>query len=123
MTRRERLNAKQREDLWDAEAAKAVEQERGEYPICKLCDLPITPGSLWHANHQAHKPRWLGGNIDGISHARCNRIHNNTHDTPLYARNERVRKRFMDFTRTAHPLPGGRDDDLKKKINGEVEPR
>lgn len=117
---RTRSNAAQREQLWQAEAAKARASNRGELPICRLCDLPITPGSLWHENHQSHKPRWLGGEVDGISHARCNRMHNNTHDTPLFAKNERVRKRFMDFRTPQTTLPGGRDDRLKKKLDGRV---
>lgn len=117
---RRRLSAKGREELWKAEAVKARAAGRGDYPICKLCDLPIIPGSQWHENHEAHKPRWLGGEVDGISHARCNRQHNNRHDTPLFAKNERIRKRHLDFTRSDTPLPGGRDDDLKRKINGKT---
>lgn len=117
---RRRLGSKGREALYHSEANKALASGRGEYPICKLCDLPIAPGSLWHENHEAHKPHWLGGTVDGISHARCNRIWNNTHDTPLFAKNERVRKRHLDFKRSDSPLPGGRDDFLKKKINGRV---
>lgn len=117
---RDRLSAREREELWNAEAEKARASKRGDLPICKLCDLPVIPGSQWHANHEAHKPRWLGGVIDGISHARCNRLHNNTHDTPMFAKNERMRKRHLDFTRSDNPLPGGRDDRLKKKITGDV---
>lgn len=117
---RRRLSTKQREQLYESEAQKARETGLGEYPICKLCPLPILPGQLWDENHEAHKPRWLGGKVDGISHRRCNRLHNNNHDTPLFAYNERVRKRFMDFTRSPTPVPGGRDDDLKRKMNGKT---
>jgi hypothetical protein len=119
MTRR-RLNASQREELWQAEAAKACEQGRGPNPICNLCTFDILPGSEWHESHDPLKPKWLGGEITGIAHAKCNRRHNNQHDTPLYARNERVRKRFMDFRVPQQQLPGGRDDRLKKKMNGRV---
>lgn len=117
---RRRLTAKQRESLWICESEKAREAGRGEHPICALCDLSIIPGSAWDESHQKHKPRWLGGTVDGIAHRRCNRIWNNRHDTPLFAKNERVRKRHMDFTRSQNPLPGGRDDKLKKKITGRV---
>lgn len=119
MTRR-RLSARERETLYRDECHAALVAGRGEYPICKLCDFPVMPGQLWHANHESHKPRWLGGMIDGISHARCNRLHNNTHDTPLYAKNERVRRRHLDLVRSDSPLPGGRHDRLKKKLNGRV---
>lgn len=117
---RRRLTSKQREELYASEAEKAREDERGEFPICRLCDQPIIGGSLWDENHEGHKPAWLGGVTDGISHRRCNRLHNNRHDTPLFAKSERVRKRFLDFTRSRTPLPGGRDDGIKKTMRGEV---
>lgn len=117
---RRRLTSPQREALYKAEAMKAHEAGRGEHPICKLCDQPIMPGRTWNENHEAHKPHWLGGQVDGISHEYCNRRHNNTHDTPLFAKSERVRKRHLDFTRPQQPMPGGRDDRLRKKINGQV---
>lgn len=117
---RRRLSTKQREALYESEAGKAREAGRGEFPICNLCDMPITRGREWDESHDPTKPRWLGGQVTGIAHRRCNRLHNNSHDTPLYAKSERVRKRFMDFTRSQSPLPGGRDDDLMRKINGET---
>lgn len=120
MTFRRRLTGKQREALHESEAEKAREAGRGEHPICKLCDLPIEPGREWDENHQAHKPRWLGGAVDGISHRYCNRRHNNRHDTPLFAKSERIRKRFLDFKRSRTPMPGGRDDRIKKTFDGTV---
>lgn len=118
--RRHRLTGKQREALYASEAKKAREAERGEFPICRLCDLPIVAGSLWDENHEAHKPAWLGGVTDGISHRRCNRLHNNHHDTPRFAKSERVRKRFLDLTRSRTPMAGGREDGIKKTMRGEV---
>src|SRR5438045_4179199 len=117
---RHRLTTKQREKLYESEAEKAREAGRGEFPICRLCDLPIIGGSLWDENHEGHKPKWLGGKVDGISHRRCNRINNQTYATPLFAKSERIRKRFMDFTRSRSPMPGGRDDSIKKTMNGKV---
>lgn len=119
MTRR-RLTTKQREELWQHEAAKAIADGRGEHPICNLCDQPIAPGTDWDDSHDKHKPHWLGGEPDGIAHRRCNRLHNYTHDTPLYARSERIYKRHMDFKRSRFPLPGGRDDPRKRTIGGLV---
>lgn len=120
MTRRPRLNAKQREELWNTEARKAREVERGEFPICVHCDFPILPGRGWDACHDPDKPRWLGGEIVGCGHPKCNARHAHQHDTPKFAKNNRVRARFMDFKRSATPLPGGRDDRLKKCLNGRV---
>lgn len=117
---RRRLTSKQREQLYESEAQKAREAERGEFPICRLCDQPVTRGSLWDENHSAHKPHWLGGEPDGLSHRRCNRLHNNKFDTPLFAKSERQRKRHLDFTRSRNPVPGGRADSIGKKMSGEV---
>ena len=111
---------KQREALYADECHKALKSGRGEHPICKLCDRPITPGALWDINHQSHKPKWLGGAVDGISHRRCNRRHNNKVDTPLFAKNERMRRKHLDLPRTANPIAGGREDRLRKKLNGDV---
>lgn len=111
---------KQREALYKSECEKSRAAGRGEFPICVHCDLSILPGQTWDACHDPHKPRWLGGAITGCGHTRCNRIHNNTHDTPLYAKVERQRKRHLDFVRSATPLPGGRDDRLRKKVDGSV---
>lgn len=120
---RRRLTSKQREELYRSECDKARTAGRGEYPICNICDEPIIPGSMWDESHQKHKPRWLGGEIEGCAHARCNRSWGATHDTPLFAKSERVRKRHLDFTRSRTPLPGGRDDAIKKKLSGQVVPR
>jgi hypothetical protein len=117
---RRRLTSKQREQLYEREAAKARADGRGEHPICRLCDLPIVPGSAWQENHEGHKPFWLGGAVDGISHAKCNRINNREYATPLFAKAERQRKGFLDFKRSRTPLPGGKDHPLKRKVGGQT---
>lgn len=123
MTFPRRLTSKQREQLYESEAEKAREAGLGEYPICALCLRPINPGQQWNANHEGHKPRWLGGEIDGISHKRCNALNARTYATPLFAKSERIRKRHLDFTRSRSPMPGGRDDRIKKTLSGKVVPR
>lgn len=118
--KRRRLTTRQREELYESEATKARESGRGDYPICNICDQPIIPGSLWDESHQKHKPHWLGGIVEGCAHSRCNRSWNHTHDTPLFAKNERIRKRHMDFTRSRSPMAGGRNDTIKKTMSGKV---
>lgn len=113
-------STRDREKLYDAEAAKASAAGRGARPICRLCDLPIQPGQAWDVNHEAHKPRWLGGAIDGISHRRCNRRHNNDIDTPLFAKSNRIRRAYIGATVSRRPLPGGRYDRIKKRVDGVV---
>ena len=36
---------RRRDDLYEREAAAAQDANRGEHPICNLCDLPVTPGA------------------------------------------------------------------------------
>lgn len=80
---RRSLTKNQREALYDAEVAKAQAARRGDFPICALCDNPIFPGRKWHDNHDKHLPHALGGERDGISHARCNLDHAHSHAYPV----------------------------------------
>lgn len=117
---RHRLTNKQREELYDGEAAKAVAAGLGPYPICNLCVLPITPGQKWHDNHDKYLPHALGGQRDGISHKRCNERHNNEHDTPLVAKVKRTRQKFIGAWRTSRPMVGSRASGIKLAMNGAV---
>lgn len=120
MTFRRRLSSTARAALYDSEAAKARENGRGEYPICNICDLPVQPGQDWDDSHNKHKPRWLGGDYDGIAHRRCNRKHNNEHDTPLFHKSNRIRLKHIGAYRSNKPLPGGRNDIIGKRVDGTV---
>ena len=117
-----RLSTTAREKLYDAEAAKAAAAGRGHLPICNICDCPIDGVKQdWDESHDPAKPRWLGGEITGIAHRKCNRLHNNRHDTPLFHKTRRQRQGFIGakVART-RPLPGGRKDVLKKQMDGTV---
>lgn len=120
MTFRKRLTSKQREDLYDAEAEKARESGRGELPICNICDCPIDGRrERWNESHDPTKPRFLGGEVTGIAHQVCNFLHNNQHDTPLYAKSARQRQKFIGANiSSGHQLPGGRSSPFKLKIGG-----
>lgn len=116
-----RLSSSAREKLYDAEAEKARDAGLGDLPICVHCGFAVDgTHQRWDAAHDPDKPRWLGGDVVGIAHARCNRKHNNDHDTPLYWRNRRIRQARIGAKRSLNPLPGGRDDRIRKKVNGEV---
>lgn len=119
---RHRLTSKQREELYDREAKKALAAGLGELPICNICTLPVDGArDRWHDSHNPYLPHALGGERDGIAHERCNLRHNNKHDTPLVAKNKRVRQNHIGATAPSlRPLPGGRNDWLKKKIDGTV---
>src|SRR5438128_2042046 len=101
------LSSRDREKLYDAEAAKARECGRGEYPICNICDGPIGIGQRWHVSHDPTKPRWLGGAVTGIAHARCNLDHAYTIDTPAFHKSNRVRQRYIGAkVRKGRPMVG-----------------
>lgn len=114
--KRRRLNSGQRQELYDAESQKARAKGRGLCPLCAICDLPILPGQLWHDNHDKYLPHALGGEVDGISHARCNRQHNNQIATPQVAKFKRIVRKHLDIHRSSQPMPGGKDDRLKKSF-------
>lgn len=115
-----RLSSTDREKLYDAEALKAREAGRGNYPICNLCCLPVTPGQSWDESHEKLKPRWLGGEVEGLAHRRCNRLWNNQHDTPLFHRTKRQRRAYIGARVPRSIMPGSRADWRKVKINGDV---
>lgn len=117
---RKRLSSKQREALYQAEAEKARVAGLGDRPICNICCFPIIPPARWHESHNPFLPLALGGLTTGIAHDRCNLKHAHTRDVPLIAKVKRISEKFLDIRRSRTPFPGGRDDQIKKKITGEV---
>jgi len=119
MTRRTRLTIKQRQALYDRELSKARAAGK-EHPDCNICDLPVLPGDLWDESHWP-RPRSFGGTITGIAHRyRCNRRHGAKIVTPLLVKSNRTRARHTGAFFTRHPLPGGRDDRLKRTMRGQI---
>lgn len=121
-----RRTAKQREELWRAEAEKARAAGRGDYPICNLCGFPVLPGRLWDESHESGRPRAFGGTETGVAHRKCNRRHGAEVVVPMVAKAKRQWRRNLGISEpgvSLNPLPGGRDDRLKKKLTGEVVPR
>lgn len=114
------LSTRDREKLYDAQAQKARDAGLGDLPICNIRDLPIDgTRQRWHESHDPTKPRWLGGSVTGIAHARCNTKHNNEHDTPLFAKSNRVRQKFIGAKVRKHrPMVGTVDSGIKLRIGG-----
>lgn len=118
--KRHRLTAAQREQLYDGEVAKALAAGRGRFPICALCNLPITTGQRWHENHDKYLPHAIGGERDGISHEKCNLDHGHKVATPQVAKAKRQRQKDIGAWRTSRPMPFGRTDKLKQKFGGQI---
>lgn len=112
------LSTTKRKELYEAEAEKALARGRGELPICNICDCPIDGvRQAWDESHDPTKPRWLGGSVTGIAHRRCNRKHNNTHDTPLFHKNNRLRARHIGArVSSSKPMPGTHASGIKKPM-------
>jgi 5-methylcytosine-specific restriction enzyme A len=112
--KRKRLSTTERTAMYDA--------ARGEkaYPVCPRCNMPVFPGDRWNAGHEL-SPELGGKNVaDRVEHARCNHDFAANYEVPLIAKNKRVRARFIGAFRSQSPLPGGRDDVLKKTFSGLV---
>lgn len=119
-----RLSTTAREQLYNAEAEKAREQGRGDLPICNICGTPIDGvRQRWDVSHDPTKPRWMGGDITGIAHARCNKQHAADHDTPKFAKNNRLRQRNIGARVSSHrPLIGTLASGIKLPLRERARP-
>ena len=120
---RRRLSAKGREALYELERQKAVDAGRGEFPICNLCGFFVTRSHLWDESHDPAKPHAWGGTEVGIAHRRCNRLHAAKVVTPMVAKAKRQWRSDVGITGDGlgdSPLPGGRDDRLKRTMRGKT---
>jgi hypothetical protein len=115
-----RLPSGKREQLYDAEAAKARAAGLGEFPICNICQTPIDGRrQRWHESHDPLNPKHQGGPVTGIAHEACNLRHNNEVDTPKYWKNRAVRQRHIGAkVASGRPMPGTRASGIKKPFRG-----
>jgi hypothetical protein len=91
------FGSREREQVWQLECLAAHKAGRGEFPICVHCELPVTPDQAWDRAHIT-VPRALGGKQVGVGHRRCNQQDNHKVVTPMVAKAERVRKKFVGIT-------------------------
>jgi hypothetical protein len=125
MAYRAKYGTKHRDYLYSAARTEAHIAERGEYPICPHCDLPVTPDQAWDEVHVT-VPRCFGGRVKTVGHRLCNRRDNNEVVTPAFAKAERVRKRHLGITGpglTAHAMPCGRRSSRRKTFDHGIQPR
>ncbi len=122
MTRRH-LTTTQRRALYNA-AVDAAHAAGREHPACNLCPHPILPGQDWDASHDAQIPGWLSGAAPvALAHRRCNRLWNNRHDTPLFAKSNRQRDKFRGIKQSRTPMRAGRSSAESRGIDGQIRPR
>lgn len=109
--KRKRLTTQQRFDLLERESHR-----------CHLCKGPITPGQAWDVSHEI--PLELLGADDDTNrraaHRKCHRIHTATVDIPRIAKARRVQAKHHARTNGRQPMRGGRDDTLKRTMDGRV---
>ena len=119
------FGSKLREQVWQLECLAAYRVDRGEFPICVHCDLPVTPDQAWDRSHVT-VPRALNGKSVGVGHRKCNQHDNNKVVTPMVAKAERVRKKHVGITGPGlgkHPMQCGRRSRTTKTMSGGVKPR
>lgn len=114
--RRKRLSTTARVALYESCIAS-----EDEFPRCNIpgCGLFVRPGERWVESHYP-KPHAWNGTQSGIAHARCNHDYWSKTEAPMMARANRVRAKHIGAFVADTPLPGGRDDRLKKTMRGVV---
>lgn len=119
------FGSKLREQVWQLECLAAYKAERGKYPICVHCDLPVTPDQAWDRSHVT-VPRALGGKSVGVGHRRCNQEDNHNVVTPMVAKAEAVRKKFVGIDGPGlgpQPMRFGRRSSESKTMRHGIQPR
>jgi hypothetical protein len=112
--------ARYRETIWEA-----AEVDGNGTVFCNLCMGRVVGTEAWAISHVG-APAALGGTDVGVAHKLCNERDNLAFVIPLVARAKRLRRRHLGITGpglTDNPLPGGRRDNISKKLSGEVVPR
>jgi 5-methylcytosine-specific restriction protein A len=91
--------------------------------ICHICNLPILPGQRWQVSHPI--PLGLGGeDIESNrapAHKRpCHEWQTRITDLPAIAKSRRIYAKHIGAHETRRRLPFGRDDRLKRRMDGQI---
>lgn len=115
-----------RRGLSSTDREKLYDRCRGEneFPLCNIpfCGRPVRVGERWVESHFP-VPFALGGTETGVAHERCNKLYAEKVEVPVIAKAKRGRQKFIGAYRTRYPMPGGRDDTVKRTMSGRVVPR
>ena len=89
--------------------------------ICALTGRKIMPGDAWELDHKqalANGGENRESNLQPVlkeAHKKKTAL-----DVAQKAKDRRVRSKHLGIHKSKSPLPGGRDDKFKRKINGSV---
>lgn len=90
-----------------------------EYPLCNICCTFVLPGQRWVESHMPIPRAWKGTKT-GVAHRRCNDRRWREVEAPMMAKGRHQFDMARDIDVSRNPLPGGRDDPRKRKMNGAV---
>ncbi len=112
MIRRQRLSTKQKVALFER-----------HHGICHICNQPIQVGQRWDVSHVV--PLGLGGldveSNQAPAHKRpCHGSQTRITDIPAIAKAKRVYARHIGAYEPRRRLPFGRDDRLKRRLDGRI---
>lgn len=89
---------------------------------CHLCAGLIHVGQAWDVSHEI--PLGLDGHDDAINrraaHRKCHRRHTAAVDLPAIAKAKRIRAIHHGARVAQRPMRGGRNDVLKRRMDGTV---
>lgn len=111
MIRRRKLSTKEKVALFDRHAG-----------VCHICEQQIQTGRCWEVSHIV--PLGLGGeDIDSNrapAHKPCHAWQTRMTDLPAIAKARRVYARHIGAYEPRRRLPFGRDDRLRRRMDGSV---
>lgn len=112
---RKRISAKMRVEIF--------ERHKG---VCHMCGLRVVAGQVWEVSHEI--PLECGGADDEtnwkVAHRSCHRHHTATVDIPTIAKVKRIRQKHLGAKLPSrNTLPGGKNSEWKRTLDGRVVPR
>lgn len=90
-----------------------------DYPICNICCTWVLPGQRWVESHMPIPRAWKGTKT-GVAHARCNAKRWREVEAPMMTKANHQYDMARDIDVSRNPLPGGRDDPRKRRMDGTV---